>query len=232
MKAEDFIEGLRELSDEGHREKLAHFGIPNAHALGVKMPLIRSYLKPFRGDAELALQLFESDYHEAKLAACMIFPAKSLSLDQADYFMQGLYSWDLVDQFCSELFQKAKFAKDLPYLWAPLPGEFQRRSGLVMIASLAMHHKKMPDQDLLEYWSLLVDTADDSRNFVKKAHSWVLRTLGKRSPWLHNRILALIAEEWEANGAIKCWPARDAWKELNDPKIIARIEERAARKKG
>lgn len=226
--ADAFIEGLRALADESHRIKLAHFGIPNQSALGVRMPDIRNYAKPFRGDALLALELFESDYHEAKLAAGLIFPGKELNLDQADYFMQGLYSWDLVDQFCASLFVKAPFAKDLPYLWTPLPAEFNRRCGIVMIACLSIKHKKMPDADLVPYFDLVQEYMDDDRNFVKKANSWTLRTLGKRSLGLRDDVLSFIVKHWQStDGSISNWAARDAWKELNDPKIVERLQLKA-----
>lgn len=231
LKSTSFINGLSDLADQAHRAKLLNYGIPNEHALGVRMPVLRDYTKEFRGDRDLALELFESDYHEAKLAAGLIYPAKELSMDEADHFMAGLYSWDLVDQFCGSLFQKADFAKDLPYLWSPLPGEFQRRSGLVMILALSIHHKKMPDQELMPYLSLVKEYIFDERNFVKKAHSWVLRTLGKRSPWLNAQLRAFIEDEWQIEtGKFQYWAASDAYRELVDPKIVARIEKQAARR--
>lgn len=226
-----FIEGLRELSDEGHRIKLAGFGIPNENALGVRMPDIREYIKPFKGNAELALELYETDYHEAKLAAGLIYPAKELSQEQADRFMEGFYSWDLVDQFCGSLFQKASFARELPWLWAPLPGEFQRRAGLVMIASISMHHKKTPDSDLLEYLPLVKEAMDDDRNFVRKANSWVLRTLGKRSLWLNAQVQDYIQKEWQIGASkFQYWAAKDAIRELQDPIILARLEKKSLAK--
>lgn len=229
MDTAQFITGLEELADLSHRAKLSHFGVPNANALGVKMPLIRDFCKPFRGDKDLALSLFQSNIHEAKMSAAFIYPAKNLDEETADLFMQGLYSWDLVDQFCGSLFQKASFAEQLPWLWAPLPGEFQRRSGLVMILSMAIHHKKVPDLKFLDYLPLVEDCIYDDRNFVKKANSWVLRTLGKRSSFLNAEVLQWIEglsnSKYESN-----WALRDAWKELSDPKFQARILEREKRK--
>jgi 3-methyladenine DNA glycosylase AlkD len=232
MQVAAFLDGLSALADESHRQKLAYYGIPNEWALGVRMPDIRAYVKPFRGEAQLALDLFESDYHEAKLAAGLIYPGKQLSLDQADAFMQGLYSWDLVDQFCSGLFVQAPFAKDLPYLWTPLPAEYNRRSGIVMIACLSMKHKKRPDAELLPYLELVREYIDDERNFVKKAHSWTLRTLGKRSLWLNEQVVNFIEKHWQnEKGEIANWAARDAWKELRDPRILDRLRLKAQRAK-
>lgn len=232
MNKADFIDGLYALSDESYRQKLFGFGIPAENAIGVRMPQLRTYVKSHRGDAILALELFESDIHEAKLAAGLIYPGKDLNAEQADRFMEGLYSWDLVDQFCGSLFQKANFAEELPFLWAPLPGEFQRRSGLVMILALSIHHKKLPDQELLKYLPLVKEYMHDERNFVKKANSWVLRTLGKRSPWLNAEIRNFIEQEWQIEAAkFQYWAATDAHRELRDPKILARLEKQAARRR-
>lgn len=233
MNSAQFIDGLYALSDETYRQKLYGFGIPAENAIGVRMPQLRAYVKAYRGDAKLALELFESDIHEAKLAAGLIYPAKELSLEQADRFMEGLYSWDLVDQFCGTLFQKASFAEELPFLWAPLPGEFQRRSGLVMILAISIHHKKRADQELLKYLPLVKDYISDERNFVKKANSWVLRTLGKRSPWLNQEIRSFIEQEWQiGDSKFQYWAASDAHRELRDPKILERLEKQVARRRG
>lgn len=224
MTAEQFIEGLLGLADEGHRIKLKHFGVPNECALGVRMPDLRAYAKPYKGNARLALDLFASEYHEAKMAAAFIFPVKELTREQADRFMEGLYSWDLVDQFCSSLFAKASFAKELPYLWAPLPGEFQRRSGIVCIASISMKQKKLADQELMPYLDLVKEYIDDDRNFVKKANSWTLRTLGKRSLWLNEQLINYLEKHWRLdNGRFKYWAAGDAYRELTDSKIKGRL---------
>ena len=231
MNVDSFIEGLEALAEEDFRLQLDRFAVPSSKAIGVRMPKLRDYVKPFKGDLELAQGLFESPYHEAKLATALIYPGKELSSEQADRFMEGLYSWDLVDQFCGNLFQKAAFASELPFLWAPLPGEFQRRSGLVMILAISIHHKNVADQELLKYLPLVREFISDDRNFVKKANSWVLRTLGKRSPWLNAQIRGYIEREWQIeDGKFQFWAASDAHRELRDPKMMARIEKQAARR--
>ena len=96
-----------------------------------------------------------------------------------------------------------------------------------MIASISMHHKKMPDSDLLEYLPLVKEAIEDDRNFVRKANSWVLRTMGKRSLWLNAQIRDYIQKEWKEDRAkYKYWAARDAIKELQDPLILARLEKK------
>lgn len=230
MEAAAFIDGLYALADENYRQKLFGFGIPAEHAIGVRMPDLRNYIKPFKNDKALAEALFESDIHEAKMAAGLIYPYKELSPEKADYLMSPLYSWDLVDQYCSNLFARTPFAKELPYLWSPLPGEFNRRAGIVMIACLSMKQKKMPDADFLPYLDLIREYIEDDRNFVKKAHSWALRTLGKRSLWLNEQVVAYIQKHWQLeNGRFAYWAAGDAYRELCDPIQIARLREKAAR---
>ena len=224
MDAATFIEGLYALTDESYRQKLFGFGIPAEHAIGVRMPDLRNYLKPYKNDQALAEALFESDIHEAKMAAGLIYPYKKLTPEKADYLMAPLYSWDLVDQYCSNLFAKTTFGKDLPYLWTPLPGEFNRRAGIVMIACLSIKQKKVPDADFLPYLDLIKDYIDDDRNFVKKAHSWALRTLGKRSLWLNEQVVAYIQKHWQLeNGRFQYWAAGDAYRELNGEAVLTKL---------
>lgn len=217
------------MADPDFAEGLKRFGIPNHKALGIRMPQLRAAAKPHKNNATLAKELYRMPIHEAKLAAAFIDDPKILSLEDAEFYWQDFYSWDLVDQFSTGLFVSCPFAHELPFLWTPAQGEFQRRAGIVMIVAIALHHKKMPDQDLAKFYPLLQEYIFDERNFVRKAISWVLRTIGKRSLYLNHQIQELIQTEWMDNkGNFKYWAAGDAFREISQEKYLAKLRAKEA----
>jgi len=87
--------------------------------------------------------------------------------------------------------------------------EYEKRAGFVLIASLAVHDKKAPDDAFLPYLVIIKREAGDSRNFVKKAVNWKLRQIGKRSASL-NQVAIETAQEILAQGGKGTWVASDA----------------------
>jgi len=224
LTGDQFIESLLPLSDPDFAAGLKRYGIPNKTAMGLHMPQIRAAVKPFKNNPTLAQELYQKPIHEAKLATAFIDDPKELSLAQAEIYWQEFYSWDLVDQFCNSLFVKSNFAHELPFLWTPAEGEYQRRAGIVMIVAIALHHKNMPDQALAKFYPLLKEYIFDERNFVRKAISWALRTIGKRSLYLNKEIQDLIKTQWmDSAGKFRYWAAGDAYREISQEKHLARL---------
>ncbi len=224
MTGDNFIESLLPLADPDFAAGLQRYGIPNKQAMGLRLPQIRAAAKPYKNNPRLAQELYRMPIHEARLAAAFIDDPKELSLTQAEIYWQEFDSWDLVDQFCTSLFVKSHFAHDLPFLWTQAEGEYQRRAGIVMIVAIALHHKKMPDQELVKFYPLLKEYIFDERNFVRKAISWALRTIGKRSLYLNGEIQELIKSEWMVStGKFQYWAAGDAYREISQEKHLNKL---------
>lgn len=49
------------------------------------------------------------------------------------------------------------------------------------MAVLAVHDRSAPDERFESYFPLVLEGAEDSRNYVKKAVNWALRQVGKRN---------------------------------------------------
>ena len=129
---------------------------------------------------------------------------------------------DLCDHTCWTLFDKTPFAYKKCFDWADDDREYVKRSGFAMMAGLAIHDKKAPDEAFMPFFPLIVKGASDERNMVKKAVSWALRQTGKRNLAL-NAAAVTVAEEIKR---IDCGPARwianDALRELRSDAVQAR----------
>jgi 3-methyladenine DNA glycosylase AlkD len=66
-----------------------------------------------------------------------------------------------------------------------------------------------------ELLPLIKAGADDGRNYVKKAVSWALRNIGKRSPQLRGEVLDFLPELEAMQNKTAAWIARDTFRDLN-----------------
>jgi 3-methyladenine DNA glycosylase AlkD len=90
-------------------------------------------------------------------------------------------SWAVCDSACCNLFDKTPRAWDKAVEWIDREQEYVRRAGFVLMAALAVHDKKTPDERFEAFLPLIAARATDDRNFVRKAVNWALRQIGKHS---------------------------------------------------
>jgi 3-methyladenine DNA glycosylase AlkD len=83
-----------------------------------------------------------------------------------------------------------------------------------MMAVLAVHDKKAPDEAFLSFFPLIKQYSGDERNFVKKAVNWALRQIGKRNSRLRGLALEWAVEIRQTNTKAGRWIAGDAIREL------------------
>lgn len=225
MIVSDILAELKRLSSTDHYAKLSHFGINNHRAYGVKVPLIRNLAKIIGKNHDLALELWETEVHEARILASMIADPKLLTERLLNQWVNDFDSWDICDQTCT-LIIKTSFANQKIYEFALSNDEYVKRTAFTLMCGIAVHDKNASNDSFLPYLLLIEREAWDERNFVKKAVNWALRQIGKRNEEL--RVIAIDTSVRILNQNTKSaqWIARDALRELNDSKIIARISKK------
>ena len=189
VSADDLLTRLQGLANPENVAGMARFGISAAGTLGVSVTTLRGIVKELRpwrradplAVHELAGRLWASGVHEARILAGLIDIPALVTETQADAWVADLDSWDLCDQL-SGLFGATDFAYAKAVQWSAAEEVFVKRSGFVLMCSLAVHDKAAPDTELIGFLPLIEQAADDGRNFVKKAVNWALRQIGKRSP--------------------------------------------------
>ena len=223
-KSEEIISFLKSQSSEKNREGMKRFGIDINNAFGVSIPILRDIAKKNKKNHELALQLWKSGYHEAKILASMIDDPKMVSNNQLDEWIKEFNSWDLCDQCCLNLFIHTENPFNKAIEWTKRESEFERRAGFALMACLAFKHKKSEDKEYLPFFDLLKEYSTDERNFVKKAVNWALRQIGKRNKNLYNIALKTAEEIVQIDSKSAKWIAKDAIREFNSEAIINRIK--------
>jgi len=228
-RADDVIARLKSKSNPGNREGMARYGITVDKAFGVSMPELRALAKELSKDHELALALWDTGYHEAKILAGLIDDPRLVSEKQMDAWAAGFDSWDVCDQCCSNLFDKTQFAYGKALAWTQDERELVRRAGYVMMATLAVHDKKAPDKVFELFFPFIVKGSLDERNLVKKAVSWALRQIGKRNAELNAMAIATAKQIRALDSKSARWIAADALKELQSPAVRKKVSKQKAK---
>ena len=218
-RTKEVLKKLESLKNEKFREGMARFGIkPKTKVFGTSMPVLRKIAKEIGKDHQLALQLFKSGIHEARLLASMIAEPKKLTEKQFSQWVKTFDSWDVVDNTCGNLFDKTEFAYKKVFDLAKKKEEFVKRTAFALMAYLAVHNKMMKDKDFIKFFPLIKKESIDERNFVKKAVNWALRQIGKRNKKLNKEAIKLAKEILTINSKSAKWVANNAISELKNHK--------------
>ena len=213
---------LKGMRNEKNRAGMARFGINTENAYGISIRDLRPLAKAIGRDHDLALQLWRTGIHEARILASFIEEADKVSEGQIDAWVADFDSWDLCDQVM-DLFIATPFADGKIHAWASAEPEFVKRAAFAMIAGRAVRQKKLPDETFLAYLELVEAQAGDPRNYVKKAINWALRQIGKRSAWLHPKALALAERLATSDDKARRWIGRDAVRELTSDAVKKKL---------
>ncbi len=224
---EGIVRRLGSMGDEKAREGMARYGINVDRAFCVSMPELRKLAKELKKDHDLALGLWDTGYHEAKLLAGLVDDHRLVTEGQMDKWAAEFDSWDVCDQCCSNLFDKTQFAYGKALAWTRDEREFVRRAGFVLMATLAVHDKKAPDKVFELFFPFIVKGSTDERNFVKKAVNWALRQIGKRNLELNKKAIEVAMEIRGMNSKSARWVAADALRELQSEAVRKKLGKRA-----
>ena len=86
-----------------------------------------------------------------------------------------------------------------------------------------MHRKDLPDRAFAALLPRIRDRSTDDRTYVKKAVSWALRSIGKRSPGLNAEAIRTAEQIDRIDARAARWVARDVLRELRSEAVQARL---------
>ncbi|MDX9722676.1 MAG: DNA alkylation repair protein [Myxococcota bacterium] len=241
------LDELRALGSEAHRAAMLRFAIKVENAFGVSVYALRKVAKRLGRDHALALSLWATGNHEARLLACFVDDPEAVTEEQTEAWARDFDSWDICDQATTSLFDLSEHGWSKARAWATRDEEWVKRGGFALMAGLAVHDRSAEDERFLELLPLLEQAAFDERHFVKKAVNWALRNIGKRNLALNAAALAcafrlrqsaknrpLVQGRADSGARSALWIASDAIRELSSAKVqarlAARLDSRSSRK--
>ena len=216
---------------------MARYGINVERAFGVSVYELRRVAKRLGTDHDLALALWATGNHEARLLAAFVDDPAQVTGRQMDAWARDFDSWDVCDQACTSLFDQTEHAWAKAAEWAKRDQAWVKRGGFALMAGLAWHDQTSADATFLRFLPMIERAASDDRNFVKKAVNWALRNIGKRNRALNRAAIACAGKilasanrraggerGGDASARAARWVATDAIRELGSAKTQARLK--------
>ena len=217
------LASLERMSTQKDRDNLARFGIVTDKFYGVSMANVQKLAKRLGRDHDLAAQLWDSGWYEARALAAFVEEPARVTAAQMDRWCRDFDNWAICDTLCFHLFDRTPHAWSKVKQWSNRRDEFVKRAAFALLASLALHDKKAPDEPFVESLTLIERAAPDDRNFVKKGVSWALRTVGRRNRALNTAAVTLSRRLVESEEPAARWIGRDALKELTSAAVVKKL---------
>ncbi len=221
---EEVLERLKSMARPDQLEGMAKYGMVVERRLGVSIPNLRRMAKELGQDHKLALELWKTGIAEARLVAAMTGDPEKLTEGQMEDWVKGINSWDVCDQVCMNLFEKAPLAWKKIIDWSEREEEFVKRAAFALIACLAWHDKKAKDEKFIKLFPVIIRGATDERNFVKKAVNWALRNIGKRNLNMNKAAINTAREIRQIDSKAARWIASDTIRELESEAVQIRLK--------
>jgi 3-methyladenine DNA glycosylase AlkD len=175
------LRNLENLGEQRNVDGMARFGIRAKVVYGVAKPKMDLLARKIGKDHRLALDLWQSGVHDARILAGMVDVPSLVTGRQMERWVKDFDNWDVCDGTCCHLFVFAKPAWQRTVAWAGRKKEFEKRAGFALTAYLAYRDKAAPDWKFERFLRIIEREAYDERNFVRKAVNWALRNIGKRN---------------------------------------------------
>ena len=215
---------LKKHSKKSVRDGMARYAIPSDKALGVLMGDIQKLAKLLGRDHALAQELWKTDVYEARMLCAYVDDPARVTQAQMDAQARDFDNWAICDTLCFALWVRTPHAFAKIRKWAGNRDEYVKRASFALLASMALKHKESTDADYLRTLPLIEKAAADERNFVKKAVSWALRGVGRRSATLNQKSLALAKKLAASEAAAPRWIGKDALRELSSAAVQKRLK--------
>jgi 3-methyladenine DNA glycosylase AlkD len=226
MDLEQVLKTLKSRANPRNVEGMARYGINPDMALGITVTELRKVAREIGKDHSLALELWGTGIHEARILAAIIDDPALVTRAQMELWVKGFNSWDLCDQACTCLFDMTPFAFEKAVEWSHRRGEFVKRAGFALMAGLAVHHESGSDADFLPFLEHIEREAVDERHYVKKGVNWALRNIGKRSKSLNRAAIRSAIKISKVDSRSARWIASDALRELRSEAVLRRLSSR------
>ena len=231
MKYEDILKKLKSMSDPEAVKGMARYGINPHNNFGVSIYKLRPLAKEIGNNHQLALKLWDSGIHDARLLAVFVDIPAQITSEQMDSWAKDFDSWDVCDQACTSLFDLTPFAWIKVFEWAEREEEFVKRAAFSLVAGLAVHDKKASDREFEKIFPSIKKHSIDERNYVKKAVNWALRNIGKRNSSLNKKAVETAKEIQKIDSKSARWIASDTIRELTSEKIQLKISKKEKKRK-
>lgn len=191
MTLEEVLNYLEQNGDPRALKSWGNMGIVTKDKyFGNGLTKLKAFAKKVKRNHELALQLWGSGIHDAKLLACFIEEPKKVTEEQVEQQLNEVYFFDVGDRWVMEVVSKTPFAQNKMELWTQAEEEYTKRCGFCLVTILAATQKDLPNSYWMPYVQQIENELQSERNWVKEMMNYALMAIGKRNEEMNAIALA------------------------------------------
>ncbi len=214
-KVIDIITQIKQRMNGAVAESMRESGIVYKVNYGVTIPELQQIAQPYKGNHELAIQLFEQDIRECKIIASMIDEATKVTGDQIDNWSEDFNNIEIVEQVCINLLWKSDFALPRSYEWCIDDDELMKKAGLLIVGHRASD-MTIKDSIFEPYISIVEEIAESEEEILSNSALYALRQIAKRSDYLANKVVQAAEKMTESDFGIANWIGNQLLFELTE----------------
>ncbi|MBY9006012.1 MAG: DNA alkylation repair protein [Candidatus Lokiarchaeota archaeon] len=174
---------------------MAKSGIETKKYLGVGLTQLKKYALEVKQNAnnrhQLALDLWDSGFHDAKILATYIDDPKKVLKDQIIKQITDIDYWDLGDKLVTNIVLKTKHIKYFINKWKNSDNPWIRRSAFVLLAEYAYRDKNSDPEFLKPFLTEIEEKIYKEENWVKEGMLYAVMYIGSRSKKLNKLCIDL-----------------------------------------
>ncbi len=183
-----------------------------AIVLGVPKPVLKSIARDTGVNHRLALDLWDTGVHEARILATLIADPSFMDDSVLDKWLSSIDNWDLCDQLVLNLLWRIDDAFKKAVELCIREHEFTKRAGYGLLARLVWK-RVIGYSELYGIRDLIIHGVLDQRPYVYKAVSWLLKWMARRED-TRELAIELVREIGELNTPSARFIVRDVKKYL------------------
>ncbi len=191
MNVEQALARIQELSDPRALAVWSRIYISPDRYLGANLTKLKELAKEIKKSHDLALALWETHIHDAKLLATMIEEPKKVTLEQINGQMEEVYSVDLADKYTTNVIAKTSFVQQKIDEWLTSDNEMKKRSAYNLICAQVKNDQRQPDSYFAQYLPTIQHDLQRERNWVKEMMNYAVIAIGSRSQELRAQAIAV-----------------------------------------
>lgn len=192
MNIQEALNTLHSLGTEQNRRIYRRHGAAE-NVYGVSFAELKNLKKKIKVDHELALGLWTSGNHDARMLAAMVADPKRMDRETLETWAYGLRNYVETDAL-GGLAAKSPVARETLERWIRSDDEWTAAAGWTILAHLAMDPDGLPDEYFEAHLATIERDLQGSQNRVRHQMNGALIAIGGSRPALETKALAAAAK--------------------------------------
>jgi 3-methyladenine DNA glycosylase AlkD len=188
MKYNEVMRELESMGTAQNRKIYGRHGVAG-RMFGVSYANLGKLRKKIKIDHELAVALWASGNHDARVLATMVADPGKLTGRDLDAWVKELDNYVLTDAFSGLAGRSAAARKKLDR-WIKSRSEWARSAGWNLVSGMALHAEEADDSVLEAYLEIVESGIHSAPNRVRHSMNMALISIGMRNAALEKKAVA------------------------------------------